>query len=538
MRAVLYARVSDEDQVDNWSLSAQRREFNEACQQKGFQLGTIYSEEGVSAHTDSIEKRPQFKRLLDDCQKKPFDVVVVHSLDRWSRNLKVTLESFKILADNNIAFVSITENIDYSTPEGKLFISMLGAFAQYFSDSLSKHTSKGLKERALNGLPNGSIPFGYRRADKDKPNDKERDIYTVPDETEVVKKIFQLYSSGQWSLSKLADWLNQQGFRTRNMHKKRDASGELVSKPTPFSLYSIRWLLHNPFFTGKVSYHGQLHPGQHEAIIDEILFNQVQEQLKKARRTGRSTSTSFRNYLLKGLIRCIYCGYPLWCETTSNGYSLYRERKGSRSADKCLVGEKAIRCDVIDEQMNAVIEAIALEPSWKEKVIAKLALISEHDQVLKERKQITDKLKRLSKVYVDGLIEEREYNLQRKLLQDRMETLVVPEMDATIKAGELIENLGNIWHEATLEEKHDLLTIMLDAVYVDLLNNRSIVGILPKPAFYRLFESLKQKPGSKVIIFNPKENAPEVPERVVGMVETGESRTPRPEEATQNMLQA
>ena len=161
--------------------------------------------------------------------------------------------------------------------------------------------------------------------------------------------------------------------------------------------------------------------------------------------------------------------------------------------------------------------------SWKEKVIAKLAAVSEHDRVMKERKQISERLKRLSKVYVDGLIEERECSLHRKLLQDRLETLVVPEMDATIKAGELIENLGNVWHEATPEEKHRLLTIMLDAVYVDLINSRSIVGILPKPAFQRLFESLKQKPDSKVIIFQPEEGTLEAPDNYLGMVETGES---------------
>jgi hypothetical protein len=65
---------------------------------------------------------------------------------------------------------------------------------------------------------------------------------------------------------------------------------------------------------------------------------------------------------------------------------------------------------------------------------------------------------------------------------------------------------------------------MLDAVYVDLLNNRSIVGILPKPASYRLFGILKQTPDSKVIICNPKANAPDSAERMVGLVETGESR--------------
>jgi DNA invertase Pin-like site-specific DNA recombinase len=108
LRAILYARVSDESQIDTWSIPAQKREFNDSCKQKNFQPMEIYCEEGVSAHSDSIEKRPQFKRLLEDCKKHVFDVVVVHSLDRWSRNLRVTLESFKQLAESGIAFVSIT----------------------------------------------------------------------------------------------------------------------------------------------------------------------------------------------------------------------------------------------------------------------------------------------------------------------------------------------------------------------------------------------------------------------------------------------
>jgi site-specific DNA recombinase len=196
MKAILYARVSTEEQLDNWSVSAQIREFERYCEDKGWQNGGVYKEEGKSARSDSIEKRTQFRRLLDDCRKKAFDIVVVHSLDRWSRNLGVTLQSFKHLADQGIAFSSITENIDYSTPEGKLFIAMLGAFAQYFSDSLAKHTTKGMKERALNGLPNGDIPFGYRRANKDDSIEKEGHIYIVPDEAEAVKKIFQFYSTG------------------------------------------------------------------------------------------------------------------------------------------------------------------------------------------------------------------------------------------------------------------------------------------------------------------------------------------------------
>lgn len=524
MRAILYARVSTEEQLENWSISAQIREFENFCQQKGWQNTGIYTDEGKSARSDTIEKRPQFRRLLGDCGKGIFDVVVVHSLDRWSRNLRVTLESFKQLADHGIAFSSITENIDYSTPEGRLFIAMLGAFAQYFSDSLAKHTSKGMKERVMNGLPNGDIPFGYRRYNKDNPVETKGYIYIVPDEAEAIKKIFQFYSTGDRSLSELATWLNEHGFRTRNKHKLKDSIDQIVTGPRPFTLYSARWLLHNPFFMGKVSYHGQLFDGQHEPIVNEQLFNQVQRELKKAKNRSRSSSPAFRHYLLKGIIRCIYCGYPLWCETSARGYSLYRERKGSRSATDCIIGEKSIRCSVIDEKMDDIIEAITLGSSWKDKIMAKISAISEHDRISKERKYVSEKLRRLAKTYVDGLVEEGEYNLQCKLLQDNLDTLVIPGMDAITKAGELIENLGNIWRDSTLGEKHKLLTIMLDAVYVDLLNSRSIVGILPKPTFYRLFESLKRKPDAKVIIFNPheKENALQSTGRVLGLVETGE----------------
>ena len=152
---------------------------------------------------------------------------------------------------------------------------MLGAFAQYFSNSLAKHTSKGLKERVMNGFPNGDIPFGYRRHDKDNSAEKEGYIYIVPDEAEAVTKIFRFYSSGEGTLSELAAWLNGQGFCTRNKHHLKDGSGQIVTGPRPFSLYSVRGLLHNPFYTGKVKYKGHLYKGNHEAIIDEGLFNAV-----------------------------------------------------------------------------------------------------------------------------------------------------------------------------------------------------------------------------------------------------------------------
>ena len=117
-----------------------------------------YCEEGRSAWVESIAKRPAFRQMLDDAQARKFDVLVSHTLDRFTRNLRVMLDAFHTFAQSDVTYVSITQEIDYSKPEGKLFMTMLGAFAQYFSDALSGHTKKGMRERAQQGCSMASLP--------------------------------------------------------------------------------------------------------------------------------------------------------------------------------------------------------------------------------------------------------------------------------------------------------------------------------------------------------------------------------------------
>src|SRR5437762_1504122 len=109
MRAALYARVSTEEQVEGYSLDAQRRAFKELCQSKSWIVAEEYIEEGKSAHTDNLAKRPLFKQAIDDALNHRFDVLVVHKIDRFSRKLKVTLETFDKLHKAGIGFVSISE---------------------------------------------------------------------------------------------------------------------------------------------------------------------------------------------------------------------------------------------------------------------------------------------------------------------------------------------------------------------------------------------------------------------------------------------
>ena len=162
MTAVGYIRVSDVSQVDGHSLNAQERLFRELCSKRGWTAGKVYREEGRSAHSDSLSKRPVFRQLLEDAARGQFDVVVVHTLDRWARNLKVLLETVSVLRQHGVGLVSITENLDWSTPEGRLVARTVGSFSEFFSDMLGAHVKKGISERAHLGLHLGGIPFGYQ----------------------------------------------------------------------------------------------------------------------------------------------------------------------------------------------------------------------------------------------------------------------------------------------------------------------------------------------------------------------------------------
>ncbi len=531
MRAVAYVRVSSLSQVDGYSLDAQERLFLETCKSKGWEPTRIYREEGKSAHVDAIAKRPEFRKLLDDAVSKKFDMVVVHTFDRWARNLRVSMEALSILGNQDTGFLSITEpNLDYYTPMGKFTTRMLGSLAELSSDNLGTHVKKGLDQRAREGKHNGTNPFGYEscwidgeKGEKTRKCDPEHPggVHILNKEGEAVRVLFQRYATGTTTLSQLAAWLNGQGFRTRNTHPLPDAAGNLISGPRLFTIASVRGILHNPFYVGKLKYNDKLLPGVHEALVSQEMFDVVQMTLKK--NSGRSetlATTIIREYLLKGIIRCAYCGMPMWAQTYNSGQSYYREHKASRGLEECPAHGSSVGCHIADEQVGRLVEAIELGPRWLEEVLAIISLKDEVEQVKKKRVATQEKLRRMSRAYIDGLFPDEEYRRQKKLLEMELESLVVPEANAAEEAGKLIRGLPDLWNKANLTERRKLLISMLDAVYFEAKKTKSIVAIRPKPPFVPVFQVAASKEGSKIRILNEPYKGSSV-----FLVETGEAWT-------------
>lgn len=99
-----------------------------------------------------------------------------------------------------------------------------------------------------------------------------------------------------------------------------------------------------------------------------------------------------------------------------------------------------------------------------------------------------EKLRTLGKAFVDGLFDEIEYHRQKKSLEWELESLLIPEVDAAKEAGRLLMDMPRLWAATTLQERHQLLTTILDAVYIDMEVRKSIVSVKAKPAFRMLFD--------------------------------------------------
>ena len=542
MRAAIYVRVSDQSQVDGYSLSAQERLVLDYCKSRDWVPVRVYTEEGRSARYEAIRKRPVFQDLLTDITKGEIDTVVVHTLDRWARNLKVMLESLSMLGQHNVGFVSITENLDYTTPHGKLTTQMLGGMAEFFSDMLAVHTKKGIDERARQGRHLGSLPFGYEGCWEDRDGERIRrcdpehpgGIHIIPEEGQAVLHLFREYATGTSTLSKLASRLNDNGFRTRNTKKLPDAEGNLVAEPRSFTTASVRGILHNAFYTGKVKHKKELHPGQHEAIVSEELFQQVEATLRK--NSGRSRTLSSkpqREYLLKGIIYCAYCRMPMSSQTYHNGHRYYREQYGSRGAGECINRSGSIKCEVADEQIGLIVESVLLPDSWMDRLLARIQLKDEVTRVDKERRKLENRLKRLGQVYLDELLDYDDYKRQKRQLEDQLSSLVIPGIDSMQEAGKLLERLPELWRKANLTEKHKILTTMLEAVYLDCKEEKRIVAIKPKPAFKPLFLIALTKADSGVVLVrdddenDPRSENGAVP--IAGPSGPNNSETPTPQ---------
>lgn len=472
-RAVGYVRVSTEEQVDGHSLLAQRREIERYATQHGLTLVAFYADEGVSAHTDRIEKRPQLCALLGDSARGMFDVVLVHTLDRWARNIRVQSEAFERLGRAGVGFVSLTENFDFTTASGRMMLTVMGGVSEFFSDQLGVHVLKAQRQRAEAGLPVGPIPFGYVTGAGGEP--PQVDAF----EGQAVREAFASRAAGL-SNGAIAARLNASGFRTR--------TGRL------FTAHALKDLLNCRFYTGVVVFRDQAYPGQHEALVSGELFDQV--QARRARRGPHRAASDKPRGVLAGIIKCARCGNALHAERGRESRAMYRERHGQA----CETNRRSLMSDRVDEQIAEIFRSLELRADWRSRIAA-LAQKADGPSMA----ELRDRRGRLARAYSDGGYTLAEYEARLAALDAEIAFAAGSEPVEADEVAHLLRDLPSLWAEATADERRRLITPFIERVYIDVESKR-VSGIVPVPAFRALLETAMQKTADcSAVLFAPSD---------------------------------
>lgn len=295
-RAALYVRVSTEEQAEEGqSIEAQLAALRAYAVTHGMEVVEEFVDRGFSATTD---RRPAFQRMVALARRRPrpFDVILVHKMDRFARNREHAIVYKNLFRrECGINVVSILEPFDES-PIGQMMEGLMEIMAEFYSANLSQEVLKGMRHKAQAGAALGLAPIGYRIG----PDDRlEPDPATAP----VVRWIFEQYAAGVP--------MNQ---IVRKLHVEGLALFGPSLPSYKWSVPGIRVILCNETYVG-VKVWGLRRKrgspsepirveGAHEPIVSRELFDRVQNRLL-ANRGGRS---KYGDYLLKGLVRCGACG--------------------------------------------------------------------------------------------------------------------------------------------------------------------------------------------------------------------------------------
>jgi site-specific DNA recombinase len=483
MRAAIYARVSSEEQVEGYSLDAQLRAGRSFVAEHQWSLHREYVEEGRSAHTDDIKKRPVFKEAIEDALAGKYDVLLVHKIDRFSRKLRFTLEYFDRLYKAGVGFVSVSEQMDFTTPTGQVFLAMVGAFSQFYSDNLSQETKKGWAERKAQGLYCGLVPFGVIKGEDGLPAPH-------PDTYPGLAMAFHMAVEGK-SDREIAMALNAAGYRTAGNQGNR-----LFGKDT------VKGILQNRFYVGELSDgNGGRIRAKHEALVPLEVFEAAQRARELNRNhPARTTRADARVSSLSGVARCASCGATLRSFRSRNVTRLVCNTKLKNG--ECR--ETSARLDGYEEQLGEYLAAFRIPKDYQERLLeAHRVLGRAYDDAEIRRARLEAALQRLKDLYQWGHKSRQEYLTECEVIQRELGSLRAPTNDGESleKLAAFLNDVGMAWAEADQTQRNRLALSLFEAVWIQ---NQRVLAVTPRPELRPFFDLQYEGVSQNVLHWRPR----------------------------------
>lgn len=485
MNAIIYVRVSTEEQAKKgYSIDGQTQRCKEYAYRMGYEVVKVFVEQGRSAKDlNRPELQSMFKYIK--ANHKNIDSLIFWKWDRLSRGEDSDyVELGTMFKKYGIAPLSTEENNDNS-PEAKLMRRITFATSTYELDKDSQRTKMGLQKKAEEGHFPAKAPIGYIN----KRDSQDKGYIAIDDKQAFyVKKCFEYYASGMYSLDSLGEKMYQEGFK--------DKYGK------PYRARKFEEILKNVFYIGDFIWGGKRYKGKHKPIISKKRFYEVQEKFGHTNKPLHNDKL----HTYKRLIKCDKCGCYFTAETKKGGHNsgnyTYYHCTNKKKVHLNGLKDWTLSEYGLDLCMQFVIDTIEIP----DKVIKLLKdrIVSNLDKLyLEENKRMDERNKELKELnlviknaYIDkvkGLLTEEQYIELSSEYTQRRDLLAVEVKESTdvnknlYKNIDLIINFCNripeIFIKASIEEKQLLLRMIIDKItYAE----GGIIQVKLKPIFEAL----------------------------------------------------
>lgn len=456
MDAVILARVSTREQEEGHSIEAQLIRLREYCKRKDLNI----LQEFVIIESSTRGERPEFHKMIKFIKKQKGKVALVcDKVDRLQRSFKEVplLEELRRSSKLVLHFYVEGQILDENANSSQIMAyQMYVMMAENYTNSISDNVKRSQGKKLNEGTIMGTAPIGYLN-DIDANN--KATALLDPNRALLVKKIFEEYSTGLYSLDEIRKKTIEWGL------KNKTASNTYLAKS------QIEKILQNPFYYGLMKYKGNLYPHIYKPLISRELFIQC-ENVRKGRSKVYSKGTQSQ-FIFKGLIRCKHCGCAISPELKKGKYVYLRPNSKPNCSCKTIkevdalktVSNELKKMDMAPELLASMKATLKASAEAKKK-FSEFSITS----LQKQYKNVQKKLDALLDVRLEGSITKDEYdkkanelraeqyNIKTKLEKhvDADEEFVITLeyiLDVASRSHELFESSGN-------EQKRRILNLV------------------------------------------------------------------------------
>jgi len=350
-----------------------------------------------------------------------------------------------------------------ATPQGLFTLNIAFGQSKYFVDNLRENVRRGLRQKIRNGVWPGWAPVGYLN------NPKTRMIDIDKSKAPRVKKLFEIYATGEHTLKSLANWC-----------KKKCLRGNLGKE---IAIGNIQKIIQNIFYIGLMKYRGEIFEGRHEPLISKKLFDKCQEVMSKR---GKVQESHKNNFAFLGLLKCASCGCSITAER-QKGHNYYRcTRKKGHCQEKHYLREEALT-----EQITSYLQKVSLSSKDTEKVLA--ALDSKQEQAKQQTQvkvenlknqlsRVETKLTKLLDIFLTDALSTEEYTAkkqellsQKMELQEKISDFEQNGLSWLESAREFVLSLNQATKLVETENKKEMTTFLKNIDSNHVLQNRRLI---------------------------------------------------------------